>query len=289
MLKRIPIAEIYGNPDQPRKTFAAAQLAELAASIRQNGLKQPITVRRDACGRHMIIMGERRFRAHEMLAQADNRFATIACHVSEADDRQVAIDAIIENDQRVDVPPLEQARAYQRLLDEYGLGLDELATKLGKPAFRLEERLALLKLTDDCRFLLEREQITPTQAWYLAGLSPQGQSKLLRAINAGHCSTNGALKSAAGAIAEAEAQTAMFDQAPAATTAEARAARTFEARVEQVAAMLRAGIADNVVTAVKRVDPGRAGTLADLLAAIQRDVQRLENALRAVAVQEQFE
>ena len=70
MLQRIALAELYPNPDQPRKTFCPAKLGELAASIRQNGLKQPITARPDGAGRYMIVMGERRYRAH-LLLEAD--------------------------------------------------------------------------------------------------------------------------------------------------------------------------------------------------------------------------
>lgn len=283
MMKRIALDRIYGNPDQPRKTFDDAALRELAASIRENGLKQPITVR-PAGDRFMIVMGERRFRAHQILAEQGHA-TDILCQVVKVDDGQLAIDAIIENDQRVDIAPLEQARSYQRMIDDFGYSAETLAQKIGKAPHRIHERLRLLKLTEECQFLLARDQITPTHAWYLSELSPAGQAKLLRAISSGQALTPSALKTIVAAIKDAEAQVSMFgaSERPTVTQADVSAAKGFEARVEQVAAMLRAGIDDNVITAVKKVNPGRAATLADVLAQMQKDVKRLEDAMRAVA------
>jgi ParB family transcriptional regulator, chromosome partitioning protein len=284
-VERIPVGLIYGNPNQPRKTFDDTKLHELASSILTNGLKQPITVRPDGLGQYMIVMGERRFRAHQILAEI-GEVIDIDCHISTADDCQLAVDAIIENDQRVDVHPLEQAMSYQRMLDKFGFDVEGLATKLGKSPHRIEERLKLLKLTDDCRFLLSKDHITPTQAWYLSDLSASGQSKLLKAIQIGQCPTTNALKSIAAAIKDADAQVVLFElPANEPTPAERQAARGFERKIESVADMLRAGIGDNEIRAVKLVDPSRAGTMAELLAAMQKDLARIECALRVVAVQ----
>lgn len=285
MMKRIPIADIFGNPDQPRKTFDEDKLRELAASIRENGLQQPITVRPCDDGRYMIVMGERRWRAHQLLAEA-GQATDILCHVSKVDDKQLAINAIIENDQRVDVPPLEQARSYQRMIDDFGYDLDGLAKKLGKAPFRIEERLRLLKLSDTAQQLLASGNLNPTQAYYMAELSEAGQTRLLRAINAGQVPTNSALKAAAAAIKDEESQTAMFgddELPPPPTDTEQRQARGFMHKVEQIAAMLRDGIDDNTITAVKKVSPDKAGYVADLLSAAQKDMRRIEDQLRAVA------
>lgn len=292
MMKRIPLGLIYGNPDQPRKTFAEAELRELAASIRENGLKQPITVRAEEDGRYMIVMGERRFRAHQILAEQDSSVTDVLCHVTKVNDEQLAVDAIIENDQRVDVSPLEQARAYQRMIDEFAYDAQSLAKKLGKAQHRIDERLRLLDLTADCMFLFEKGQLTALQAWYLSNLPPTGQGLLLKAINSGQCPDYRALKLASEAIKESLAQIDIFggatDASPPPAQAEINAARGFEARVEQIAKMLRDGIQDNVVTAVKRVNPTRAGTLADLMSAMQRDMKRLEDALRVAAFQQEL-
>jgi ParB family chromosome partitioning protein len=283
MLKRIPLAAIYGNPNQPRKIFDASKLVELAASIRENGLKQPITVRPDGEGKFMIVMGERRFRAHQLLAD-EGGVTDILCQVSKVDDAQLAIDAIIENDQRVDVSPLEQARSYQRMIDLHGYDVETLAKKLGKAPFRIDERLRLLTLNEDCQQLLAGDQITALQAWYLSTLSSSGQARLLKVINAGLCPTTAALKAATAQIAEAEAQVEMFAPPPPPSKDEVRMARNFEQKVDQLAAMLRAGIDDNTITAVRKVAPEKAAQMADLFAAMQVDLKRLEAAFRAEAV-----
>lgn len=291
-MMQIPLTEIFGNPHQPRKIFDAAELTGLAESIRENGLLQAITVRKEGPGYYMIVTGERRFRACQMLASRGGS-RTIECILSTVNDTQLAVDAIIENDQRVDVTLMEQARSYRRMIDVHGYDAEALAKKIGKRLYMVEARLSLLNLTSECQKLLEGGNLYQTQAEALAGLSERGQGLLLRAINSGQCRTVTALKGIAGAIHEAEAQTSMFGdvtaEAPAATITEISAARGFEAKVESVAAMLRAGIDDNIITAVKKVDPGRAATIAELLAAMQKDLHRIEAAFRIAAVQVELE
>lgn len=282
MLKRIPVADIYGNPDQPRKTFDPERLRELAASIRENGLQQPITVRADGAGKWMIVMGERRWRAHQLLAE-QGFLTDMLCQVTKVDDAQLSINAIIENDQRVDVAPLEQARSYQRMIDVYGYDVPGLAKKLGKGENRIRDRLLLLNLDESLQQLLASDNLSVLQCYHMAELSKAGQMKLLRAIQAGHCPTPSSLKAAAAAIRAAEQQVAMFDDLPEPTDAERSTATGFERKVQAVAAMLNAGIDDNTVTAIRKVDPSRASTLADLLAAAAKDMKRIEDALRALA------
>lgn len=285
-IKLVELDLIDANPNQPRKVFNSDALEELAASIEENGLIQPITLKETGDGRYQIVAGERRYRAHRMLA--DRGYASvILAIVKTLDTVDADLAAIIENDVRQDVSPLEQAKSYQRMIDEHGFTVDTLAVKLGKPVFRLNERLALLRLTDDCQFLLSKDHITPTQAWYLSEHTPAGQAKLLKAIQIGQCPTTAALKTVSAAIKDAEAQVALFElpkDEP--TAAQRQAARSFERKIESVAEMLRQGIADNEIQAVKLVDAGRAGTMADLLAAMQKDLCRIENALRVVAVQQ---
>lgn len=290
-LELIPLAQVYGNPDQPRKYFNDEQLTELAVSIEENGLIQPVTVRPDCEGRYMIIAGERRYRATCMVPGATE----ILARIQTVDDLQLAINAIVENDQRVDVSLMEQARSYARMIDEFGYEADALARKLGKPVSRVQHRLRLLNLTEECQQLLERGQLYETQAYYLAGLSKRGQGLLLRQINKGMCRTVGALKEVAAAIEDAEAQTSMFGDgegevaAPvSATISEIGAAKGFESKLDGIATMLRAGIDDNVITAVRKVNPGRAATVAALLAEMQRDLHRVEKAFRVAAVQEEL-
>lgn len=288
-LKKIPLSDIYGNPDQPRRRFDEDALIELAESIEMNGLVQPITVRADGQGRYMIIAGERRFRAHKLLAEA-GKLDTILCRISAVDDAQLAVAAIIENDQRVDVTLMEQARSYNRMIEVFGYTPEALAKKLGKTLSRVQNRLRLLNLTEECQHLLERGQLIECHAFYLAGLSQNGQGQLLRQINKGMCRTVGAIRDIAAAIEAAEAQTSMFGDAAtemaepeSATVHEISAAKGFEAKLDGIAAMLRAGIEDTVVTAVRKVNSGRAATIAALLAEMQKDMHRLEKAFRVAA------
>jgi ParB family transcriptional regulator, chromosome partitioning protein len=167
----IPLDQIEPNPEQPRKIFEANALEELAASIEENGLLQPITVTELAPGRYQIVAGERRWRAHKLLAERGAKPFILAI-LREFDAEETAVAAIIENDQRVDVTPLEQARSYQRMVDEFGHDTQSLAVKIGKPVFRIEERLRLLNLTEDCQFLLEKVYFDPVRAW--AGQDAQG-------------------------------------------------------------------------------------------------------------------
>ena len=292
-MEMIPLTQIAPNPDQPRKKFDPVELSELAASIRENGLIQPITVVQTGRQAFMIVAGERRWRAHNLLAEQGG--ATEICAiVQDLAEVQIAINAIVENDCRSDVTLMEQARSYARMTEVFGYTVEALAEKLGKPVHRVEHRLRLLNLTDECQHLLERGQLYETQAYYLAGLSAAGQGLLLRQINKGMCRTVGALKDVASAIEAAEAQTDIFGEGSAvqlpepATVHEISAARGFEAKIESVAAMLRAGIEDNTITAVKRVNPGRAATIAALLAEMQKDMHRLEKAFRVAAVQEEL-
>lgn len=282
MNKRIPLTAIYGNPDQPRKTFDERELKSLAASIVENGLKQPITVRADADGRYMIVMGERRFRAHQVIDVPG--FDTILCHVSKVDDAQLGIDAIIENDQRVDVTPLEQAFSYQRMIDLHGFTHETLAKKLGKHVHRITERTDLLKLNETAQQLLKSEQITATDAWYLSKLEGRKQTLLLRAINAGQCKTTTQLKAVFEAIRDADAQSALFEMpVDEPTVEERRIAKTFEDKIEAVAALLRSSVVDNDVVAVRKVSRDRLGAAADLMAAMQIDLARIETAFRVGA------
>ncbi|MBI1207228.1 MAG: hypothetical protein GC191_08060 [Azospirillum sp.] len=114
---------------------------------------------------------------------------------------------------------------------------------------------------------------------------PIGTVQPFRAITAGRCKTYAELRTVAAALAEAERQSAMFADLPQPTPAERRAANSFEVRVARLAAVLRDGIKDNEIAAVRKVDPTRAGTLADLLAAAAKALRRIETALRRTEAQ----
>jgi ParB family chromosome partitioning protein len=285
-VRNIPLREIDPDPDQPRKTFGPSELSELAASIRAIGLLQPITVREGGPNGYLIVAGERRYRAHLV-----NRVATIRAIVVEtADLADVRIKQIIENDQRADVPPLEQARSYQALMDEQGWTPAELGSRIGKAAHWITERTDLLKIAPDYQQLLASGNLKPSEGTELALLSPRGQATLFNAIRAGSCKSYGDLRASASALVNAEAQLSLMppDAPPPPSDEDRRLATTFEANVERIALLLRTGIHDNHVVAVRKVSPHRAGNLADLFGQMQKDLRRIEVALREAAIQESF-
>jgi len=290
-MRKIRIGCIHPDPDQPRKEFDEGALRELASSIEANGLIQPILVRpiEGREGHYTIIAGERRYRAHGLL-QAKTVPAIIN-HTS--NEVQAAQQAIIENLQRVDISPLEEARAYQRMLDVHGHTVETLAKAIGiKQPHRISNRICLLDLSEDHQQLLDSGNLTPSQAFELAQLQGDNErGTLMRLIMRGDCASYESLRNARLAITEVESQTNIFDEEdlpPAPTATEVRAAATFERRVETVAQMLRNGIADNEISAIKKVAPGRAALVADQMVAMVTDLKRLEKALRQVAVQQEL-
>ena len=138
---RIPMDMVDANPFQPRMNFDLVALEELAASIRSLGLIQPITVRRVSSGRYQIISGERRFRACRM-----NGMSLIPAYVKESDDQGMLEMAIVENIQRQDLDPIEQALSFQRLIDECGLTQEQMSDRVGKKRATVANTLRLLKL-----------------------------------------------------------------------------------------------------------------------------------------------
>lgn len=140
-LQTLPIQRLEPNPDQPRHDFDEEALAELAGSIYQHGLIQPITVRPLANGYYQIIAGERRWRACRM---AD--LQEVPVNIIEADDKKAAQLALIENLQREDLNPLEEARGYETLMNTYGLTQEETAVSVGKSRPAVANALRLLKL-----------------------------------------------------------------------------------------------------------------------------------------------
>jgi ParB family chromosome partitioning protein len=139
--QEVPIAAIVSNPRQPRQVFDEEALAELAHSIREFGLLQPIVVRPLGDGRYELIMGERRWRAAQQ-AELDRIPAIVR---STADDAMLR-DALLENIHRVQLNPLEEAAAYQQLLDDFGVTHEQLATRIGRSRPVITNTIRLLKL-----------------------------------------------------------------------------------------------------------------------------------------------
>lgn len=139
----IPIGQIRPNPAQPRAYFDDYALTQLAVSIQQNGIMQPLIVRKTEDGGYQLIAGERRLRAAKLV-----NFEFVPCIVLEKEDRESAVLAILENIQRADLNYLEEAAAIKRLIDHYGLTQEEAASKLGIAQSTVANKLRLLRLSD---------------------------------------------------------------------------------------------------------------------------------------------
>ena len=141
--KLLPIHKVEPNPDQPRRDFDEEELQALADSIATHGVVQPLTVREVANGYYQIIAGERRWRAARIAELRE-----IPAVIIEADDRKVMELALIENLQRQDLNPVEEALGYQTLMEEYGLTQEDAAKQVGKSRPAVANALRLLNLTD---------------------------------------------------------------------------------------------------------------------------------------------
>src|SRR5918999_6040553 len=129
-IHRIPVAQIRPNPYQPRREFRAEDLSELEASLRASGLLQPITVRKMGSDSYELIVGERRLRAATKIGWTD--IPAVVKESKEVDERTLLTLALVENLQRADLNPLEEAQGYKRLTDEFGLTQQQVADAVGK-------------------------------------------------------------------------------------------------------------------------------------------------------------
>ncbi len=162
----LPVREIHANPLQPRRRFPAASLEELVASIRQHGVLQPIVVSRDPVGGYVLIAGERRWRAAK-LAKLERIPAVVRENVDDAD--RVAL-ALIENLQREDLTPIEEARAYHHLRSELGLSQEEIASRVGKDRSTVANSLRLLHLPLDVQAIVDSGELSAGHARALAAV-----------------------------------------------------------------------------------------------------------------------
>jgi len=153
-VKNINISEIIVNPDQPRKHFDASALSELSASIKQHGIIQPLVVTPRA-GKYRIVAGERRFRAAKMAKQ--KKIPVIVRNHEELEELEISL---VENVQRVDLSPLEQAVSVVRLRDQFSLSLKEIASKLGKAETTISNIIRLLQLPKEAIKALQNNQIS---------------------------------------------------------------------------------------------------------------------------------
>jgi len=146
---KVPIEFVHPNPRNPRRSFAEEELSDLAQSIREHGVVQPVVVRTATGGRYEIIAGERRWRAAQLAGLAE-----IPVIIREVDDRVALELAIIENVQRSDLNPVEEALGYQQLIDEHNYTQADLGQVIGKSRSHVANTLRLLKLPDEVRQML---------------------------------------------------------------------------------------------------------------------------------------
>ena len=163
----LPISQVESCSTQPRKSFEPEALSDLADSIRIHGIIQPLTVRKLQSGYYQIIAGERRWRAARMAG-----LTQVPVVVIEADDRKAMELAMIENLQREDLNPIEEAEGYRVLTEQYGMTQDECAQRVGKSRPTVANALRLLGLTEPVRAMVEDGRLTNGHARALLPLSP---------------------------------------------------------------------------------------------------------------------
>jgi ParB family transcriptional regulator, chromosome partitioning protein len=178
--REIPVEEIDRNPFQTRTRVNEVELAELAASITANGVVQPILVRPLASGRFQLIAGERRWRASQLAGKK-----TIPAILRQVSDEQALEITIVENLQRSDLNPMEQARAFERLSREFHMTQEQIATRTGKDRVSVSNFMRLLSMPESVQKLVESDALTFGHAKVLLGLklNPEFEKTAQRAAN----------------------------------------------------------------------------------------------------------
>ena len=179
----LPLSQVESCASQPRKNFDPDALADLADSIAQHGIIQPLTVRRLQSGYYQIIAGARRWRAARMAGLTE-----VPAVVIEADDRKAMELAMIENLQREDLNPMEEAEGYQVLMEQYGMTQEETAQRVGKSRPAVANALRLLKLCEEVRKLVEDGKLSGGHGRALVTLSDKQQKEAAAAIVKGDLS-----------------------------------------------------------------------------------------------------
>ncbi|MFM8552535.1 MAG: ParB/RepB/Spo0J family partition protein [Nitrospiraceae bacterium] len=181
---QVPIEQVIPNRYQPRTEFHEAELAQLADSLKQHGILQPLVVRRKGDGFFELIAGERRLRAAKL---AGLRHVPVT--IRNSTDEQSLVLALLENLQREDLTPMEAARAYQRMAKEFGFTQDAIAQQIGKERSSVANTARLINLPNEIQSLVESGQLSTGHAKVLLGLTKaEAQLKLARHIVAGQLS-----------------------------------------------------------------------------------------------------
>jgi ParB family chromosome partitioning protein len=194
-LAHVPVEQIRANARQPRKRFDHEPIAGLADSIRAQGVIQPVIVRPRLEGGYELIAGERRWRAAR-----EAGMATVPAVIREADDRDSLLLGLVENVAREDLSPVEEARGYAVLLDEFELSLGEVAERVGRSKPAISNKLRLLELPDEVLSMVERRELSEGHARAVLAVPDQtGRRRLAKRIVAYGLSVRAAEKEARSA------------------------------------------------------------------------------------------
>lgn len=173
-IRSIPVIQIEPSRSQPRICFSKEALAGLSRSIRENGILQPISVRRVFASKFELVAGERRLRAAIMAG-----FKTVPCVILDCDETQAAVFALLENLQRANLNMFEEAEAMRNLIEIWGLTQESVAKKLGKKQSTIANKLRLLKLDDEERALIKKANLSERHARAILKLGSKEQRKLM--------------------------------------------------------------------------------------------------------------
>ena len=228
-LAHVPVEQIHRNPSQPRREFDTESVSGLAESIRAQGLIQPVVVRPRVHGGYELIAGERRWRA-----ALEAGLSTVPAVIREADDRDTLLLGLVENVAREDLSPIEEARAFAVLIDEFGLTLGEVAERVGKSKPTISNRVRLLELPSDVLELVGRGDLSEGHARALLSIPDHdARRRLARRIVRDGLSVRSAERAAkAAGAATRERRTSAVDPALAQRVREAfRALTGLDAKV----------------------------------------------------------
>jgi ParB family chromosome partitioning protein len=228
-LAHVPVEQIHRTPNQPRKEFDGDAVTGLAESVRSQGLIQPVVVRPRVHGGYELIAGERRWRA-----AIEAGITTVPAVIREADDRDTLLLGLVENVAREDLSPIEEARAYAVLIDEFGLTLGEVAERVGKSKPTISNRVRLLELPSDVLELVGRGELSEGHARALLSIPDHdARRRLARRIVRDGMSVRSAERAAkAAGAATRERRTSAVDPAVAQRVRDAfRTLTGFDAKV----------------------------------------------------------
>ena len=209
-VQHLRIEAIVPNRYQPRQTFSPQELAELAASLKQSGLLQPVLVRRKGDGMYELISGERRWRAAR-----EAGLETIQAVIRNCSDEESILLALVENLQREDLNPMEMARAYQRMMNEFGLTQDIIAQRVGCERSSIANVVRLINLPSEVQQLIESGQLSAGHAKVILGLgSATDQLRLAQLVIARNLSVRDTEKMLASSVTANKRQARELRRSP---------------------------------------------------------------------------